>query len=240
MYYDLCPWQFCGCPFCVAAPSQTTIRPTPLTTSTLFPRQEVEPTTTTESFTEDTTTAETTAADSETITTTDSTTTEQSDTESPTEETEEPTEETEEPQQPVTEQPPVTRRTTIRNPTTNRPQSNNNCPTCICNTWSQRVHRWHGRGQQRTLGNRISNCPFCGQSWISLGSFSRKPDYERLRFNRRPTFNRWSRWNQNRWSPNNFIGGGGGRSNVNSQVEVFHPPRRSFNQLVFSSRLLFG
>lgn len=239
MYYDLCPWRNCGCPFCVEVPSNPqTMRPL-LTTSTLFPRQEEEPTTTTEASYNDEeetttpaaeTTTETTAADTETITTTMAW-------ETTTEFVEETTAE-----EPMTEEPgpeptrPPRTTTAARPRTTASAGQGTNCSVCICNTWSQRIHRWNPPPRQL---HRFTDgsCLFCGQSWIS-NSFSRS---QRLsnRSSRRPTFNRRNGFLMGRVGGGSYHLGFGGVVRLSDQRR-FPQLRYSLQQKAFNRRLMFG
>lgn len=219
MYYDLCPWQYCGCPFCVEVPPST--KPPPLTTSTLI--RQVE--TTTEPMPEETTTTEapettteTTAADTEAITTELPTTTEMIPAE------------TEEPE--TTSRP---RRTTV---SSNGPT----CTTCICNSWQNRITRWHPPPPRFTNGS----CQFCGHSWMS-GSIGRNNQFQsQFQPPTRDVFrpSRWSmngggRWG-NMWRRRRVYGDGGGPfGSYGAEVEVLMP-QRSFNRLSMGNSFLFG
>lgn len=230
MYYDLCPWRFCGCPYCVEVPNTASS-----TTTTLFPR--IEDTTTTESSAEE---EETTTPALETTTETETTESDTTTTEMMTTETEE-VPETEEP---ITDPPRAT--TTPRPRTTaGRITVVQDCPMCICNTWSERIHLWHSPPPPRLNLRYSSPCLFCGPSWIS-GSFRRKVGFQQRwqqqqKFRQQSTrssFNRQMGWLMNRWGDSSY-GLGQLFGQRRSPVEVF-PPQRSFNQPMFGNNFLFG
>lgn len=242
MYYDLCPWQSCGCPFCVEVPTNTNTMKPLLTTSTMFPRQEEEPTTTTEAayyYEEETTSTPAYYYEEETTTPAPETTTETT-----TELMEEDTT-TEEPipEDPVTTPP---RKTTARPRTTTVISSKQQtCTICICNTWSQRIHRWNP--PPRKL-NRFTDdsCMFCGRSWIS-SSFSRSQGLSTRRT--RNTFNRRSGFLMGRWGSFSHRGGRGNGHGRGGQSDKWQYPQelpysrvqRSFNRRgLFGNSFLFG
>lgn len=241
MYYDLCPWRYCGCPFCVEEPPPyITPRPSATTRSTLFPRQEeTTEASPNENDQESTTpaaetTTDTTAADTELITTDlPTTTTEmipQTETEPPPD-TEEPITE---PQSPATSRP----RTTPGRSTT--AAAGGKCTVCICGTWHERIHLWRPPQRPPRLHLRYTDtCWSCGQSWISA-SLGRKADYKLGLLS-----NRWTRRNTwlNGWRWRNPVGNSDWRRRSlyrqhRSQVEIFEP-QRSLNQPTFTNRFLF-